>query len=47
MFVVKDNALPGKLKAGDKVKFVAINDAGNFPSPKSSRPRELGRSAKP
>ena len=30
VFVVKDRALLDKLKAGDKVKFRAINDAGKF-----------------
>ena len=30
VFVVKDKALLDKLKAGDKVKFKAINDAGTF-----------------
>ena len=30
VFVVKDKALLDKLKAGDKVKFRAINDAGKF-----------------
>ena len=30
VFVVKDKAMLDKLKAGDKVKFKAINDAGNF-----------------
>ena len=30
VFVVKDKALLDKLKAGDKVKFKAINDAGKF-----------------
>ena len=30
VFVVKDKALLDKLKAGDKIKFKAINDAGKF-----------------
>ncbi len=30
VFVVKDKAMLDKLKAGDKVKFRAINDAGKF-----------------
>lgn len=30
VFVVKDKAMLDKLKAGDKVKFKAINDAGKF-----------------
>ena len=30
VFVVKDKAMLEKLKAGDKVKFRAINDAGKF-----------------
>ncbi len=30
VFVVKDKSLLDKLKAGDKVKFKAINDAGKF-----------------
>ena len=30
VFVVKDKALLDKLKAGDKVKFKVINDAGKF-----------------
>jgi Cu(I)/Ag(I) efflux system periplasmic protein CusF len=30
VFVVKDKAMIDKLKAGDKVKFKAINDAGKF-----------------
>ena len=30
VFVVKDKAMLNKLKAGDKVKFKAINDAGKF-----------------
>ena len=30
VFVVKDKALLDKLKAGDKVKFKAVNDAGKF-----------------
>jgi Cu/Ag efflux protein CusF len=30
VFVVKDKAVLDKLKAGDKVKFKAINDAGKF-----------------
>ena len=30
VFVVKDKALLDKLKAGDKVRFKAINDAGTF-----------------
>lgn len=30
VFVVKDKAMLDKLKAGDKVRFKAINDAGKF-----------------
>ena len=30
VFVVRDKAMLDKLKAGDKVKFKAINDAGKF-----------------
>lgn len=30
VFVVKDKAMLDKLKAGDKIKFKAINDAGKF-----------------
>ena len=30
VFVVKDKAMLDTLKAGDKVKFKAINDAGKF-----------------
>ncbi len=30
VFVVKDKAVLDKLKAGDKIKFKAINDAGKF-----------------
>ena len=30
VFTVKDKAMLDKLKAGDKVKFKAINDAGKF-----------------
>ena len=30
VFVVKDKVLLDKLKAGDKVKFKAINDGGKF-----------------
>ncbi len=30
VFVVKDKAMINKLKAGDKVKFKAISDAGKF-----------------
>ena len=30
VFVVKDKALLGKLKTGDKVKFKAVNDSGKF-----------------
>ena len=30
VFVVKDKAMLGTLKTGDKVKFKAINDAGKF-----------------
>ncbi len=30
VFVVKDKAMLDKLKAGDKVKFKAVNDAGKF-----------------
>ncbi len=30
VFVVKDKTMLDKLKAGDKVKFKAINDAGKF-----------------
>ncbi len=30
VFVVKDKAMLDKLKAGDKVKFKAINDAGKY-----------------
>ncbi len=30
VFVVKDKAMLEKLKAGDKVKFKAINDGGKF-----------------
>ena len=30
VFVVKDKAMLDKLKAGDKVKFRAVNDAGKF-----------------
>lgn len=30
VFAVKDKAMLDKLKAGDKVKFKAINDAGKF-----------------
>jgi Cu(I)/Ag(I) efflux system periplasmic protein CusF len=30
VFVVKDKAMLEKLKAGDKVKFRAINDAGRY-----------------
>lgn len=30
IFVVKDKAMLDKLKAGDKIKFKAINDAGKF-----------------
>lgn len=30
VFVVKDKALLDKLKAGDKIKFKAINDAGKL-----------------
>jgi Cu(I)/Ag(I) efflux system periplasmic protein CusF len=28
VFVVKDKAMLGKLKTGDKIRFKAINDAG-------------------
>ena len=31
VFVVKDKAMLDKLKAGDKVQFKAINDAGKMP----------------
>ena len=31
VFVVRDKAMLDKLKAGDKVKFKAINDAGKYP----------------
>ncbi len=30
VFVVKDKAMLEKLKAGDKVKFKAVNDGGKF-----------------
>ena len=30
VFVVKDKAMLDKLKAGDKIRFKAINDAGKF-----------------
>ena len=30
VFVVKDKAMLDKLKAGDKIKFKAVNDAGKF-----------------
>jgi Cu/Ag efflux protein CusF len=30
VFAVKDKAMLDKLKAGDKIKFKAINDAGKF-----------------
>ena len=30
VFVVTDRTMLDKLKAGDKVKFKAINDAGKF-----------------
>lgn len=30
VFVVKDKAMIDKLKAGDKVRFKAINDAGKY-----------------
>ena len=30
VFVVKDKALLDKLKAGDKIRFKAINDAGKY-----------------
>ena len=30
VFVVKDKAMLDKVKAGDKIKFKAINDAGKF-----------------
>ena len=30
VFLIKDKAMLDKLKAGDKVKFKAINDAGKF-----------------
>ena len=30
VFLVKDKAMLDKLKAGDKIKFKAINDAGKF-----------------
>ena len=30
VFVVKDKAMLDQLKAGDKIKFKAINDAGKF-----------------
>jgi Cu/Ag efflux protein CusF len=30
VFVVKDKALLGKLKTGDKVKFKVVNDGGKF-----------------
>jgi Cu(I)/Ag(I) efflux system periplasmic protein CusF len=30
VFVVKDKAMLDKLKAGDKVKFKAVNDGGKF-----------------
>jgi Cu(I)/Ag(I) efflux system protein CusF len=30
VFVVKDKAMLDKLKAGDKIKFKAINDAGKY-----------------
>jgi Cu/Ag efflux protein CusF len=30
VFVVKDRAMLDKLKAGDKIKFKAINDAGRY-----------------
>lgn len=30
VFIVKDKAMLDKLKAGDKVKFKAINDGGKF-----------------
>ena len=30
VFVVKDKAVLDKLKAGDKIRFKAINDAGKF-----------------
>ncbi len=30
VFVVKDKAMLDKLKAGDKIQFKAINDAGKF-----------------
>jgi Cu(I)/Ag(I) efflux system periplasmic protein CusF len=30
VFVVKDKAMLDKLKAGDKIKFKVINDAGKF-----------------
>ena len=30
VFVVKDKAMLDKLKAGDKIKFKAINDGGKF-----------------
>ena len=30
VFTVKDKAMLDKLKAGDKIKFKAINDAGKF-----------------
>lgn len=30
VFVVKDKAMLDKLKAGDKIKFKAINDSGKF-----------------
>lgn len=30
VFVVKDKTMLGSLKAGDKVKFLAVNDKGKF-----------------
>ena len=30
VFVVKDKAMLDKLKAGDKIRFKAVNDAGKF-----------------
>ena len=30
VFVVRDKAMLAKVKAGDKVKFKAMNDAGKF-----------------
>ena len=46
VFVVKDKAMLDKLKAGDKIKFKAINDAGKY-TVTEMQMRRVGRGGPP